>query len=149
MWRPVIHLNLVRSVNFILNTLSDGTKGNRESSPHSSGQWDGLRRHLIRLAPLRHVEESLTKKISGTMCQSNGEKTIHYHPSRAPEVELRSGLGWKGLFKVKRQSDSNVDDSNRRILAACADDILGLWNDPSVQECLAVNSIVLEDQPGL
>ncbi|KAF8621238.1 hypothetical protein AX15_007950 [Amanita polypyramis BW_CC] len=147
-WRPVIHLNLVRSVNFILNVLNDNTKDGRVSSAYFSGQWDGLRRHFIRLAPLRHVEESLTKRISGSTFYSSAEGTTHYRPSRASEVELRSGSGWKGFFKGKRQSDRNVDDSNRRILGACADDILYLWSDPSVQQCLAANNIILEDQPG-
>ncbi|KAF8716015.1 hypothetical protein AX14_012498 [Amanita brunnescens Koide BX004] len=148
-WCPVIHLNLVRSVNFILNLLNDSARSPRESSTQSPGQRNGPRRYLIRLAPLRHVEESLAKKISGLVHGPHTEKTIHYHPSRASEVELRPGSGWKGLFKLKRQADTNdTDDSNRRILAACADDILRLWADPAVQECLASNDIVLEDQPG-
>ncbi len=151
LWCPVIHLNLVRSVNFILNLLNDSARSPRDStSTQSSGQRDGPRRHLLRLAPLRHVEESLAKKISGSVHGLHTEKTVHYHPSRPSEVELRSGSGWKGLFKLKRQADTNdTDDSNRRILAACADDILHMWADPAVRECLASNDIVLEDQPGL
>ncbi|KAK2465615.1 hypothetical protein APHAL10511_002507 [Amanita phalloides] len=151
-WSPVIQLNLVRSVNFILNLLNDNCKHRRESATATqSRQRDGPRRHLIRLAPLRHVEDSLTKKISGSPRNSRAqEKTIHYHPSKASEIELRSGSGWKGLFKLKRQTDiADADDgSNRRILAACADDIFRMWADPAVRQCLATNDIVLEDQPG-
>ncbi|KAF8632865.1 hypothetical protein AX17_004713 [Amanita inopinata Kibby_2008] len=150
-WCPVIYLNLVRSVNFVLNVLNDNLKDGRDSIVQYSPQFEGLRRHFIRLAPLRQVEESLIKKLSGSS-PSYHSGAIRYHPSRASEVEIRSGSAWKGLFKLRRQSQPGSiaaqDDPNRRILAACTDDILDLWRDVSVRDFLAENDIVLEDQPG-
>jgi len=143
-WRPVIHLNLVRCTNFILNFLKDSHGSPTQYSP----QLDGFRRYFIRLAPLRQVEESLTRKLSASLSPAPDGRTVHYHPAKASEIALRPGSGWKGLFKGKRQAGTNSDDSDRRILAACADDILNLWNDPSAQESLTTKNIILGDQPG-
>ncbi|KIL62254.1 hypothetical protein M378DRAFT_81501 [Amanita muscaria Koide BX008] len=148
LWCPVIHLNLARSVNFVLNTLNKSLESGRNSTTEYLRKLDGLRRYFIRLAPLRQVEESLTQKIFGSTLPYPDGRTAPYHPSRASEVELRSGSGWKGLFKVKRQIDTSMTEPNRRILAACADDILNLWSDPFVQACLKAQNIILEDQPG-
>ncbi|PFH50507.1 hypothetical protein AMATHDRAFT_60909 [Amanita thiersii Skay4041] len=154
-WCPVIYLNLVRSVNFILNVLEESNnKAPRESAKSLRMVQESLRRHFIRLAPLKQVEDSLIKNLigAGAIISANNADAVRYHPAKAPEVAVRSGSGWKGFFKAKRQSDTDtarhVDDSNRRILAACTDNIIDLWNDPPVRKCLAESDIVLEDQAG-
>ncbi|KAJ3732901.1 guanine nucleotide binding protein, alpha subunit, partial [Lentinula guzmanii] len=158
LWRPVIHLNLVRSANFILNLLSPRSSGT--TSPTSNLLLDDtLRRLIFSLAPLKSVETSLTKRISGSagtidnQYKSNSidNPYAHYNPAKAPEIAVRSGAGWKGLLKFRRQSGavaSPEDMQNRRIINACADDIVTLWRNPDVQEKLRQEEIYLKDQPG-
>ena len=158
MWRPVIHLNLVRSVNFILNFLAGGFSGLRDSAlvkqehqPAYGIMTAELRKLCARLAPLRQVEESLSKALSGS-----SDKGQRYNPAKAPEVSIPSGSGWKKALAARRSEESNVsrageldDGRNRRILAACGEDIARLWNDPTVQHSLRSADIALEEQPGL
>ncbi|KAF9256608.1 G-alpha-domain-containing protein [Marasmius fiardii PR-910] len=69
LWRPVIHLNLVRSVNFILNVLlpPKGPPSPASSRSTTSHQLDDkLRRLCFSLTPLKQVEETLTKRIVGS-----------------------------------------------------------------------------------
>ncbi|KAJ3985773.1 guanine nucleotide binding protein, alpha subunit [Lentinula detonsa] len=158
LWRPVIHLNLVRSANFILNLLSPRSSGT--TSPTSNLLLDDtVRRLIFSLAPLKSVETSLTKRISGSagtidnQYKSNSidNPYAHYNPAKAPEIAVRSGAGWKGLLKFRRQSgavSSPEDMQNRRIINACADDIVTLWRNPDVQEKLRQEEIYLKDQPG-
>ncbi|KIJ96986.1 hypothetical protein K443DRAFT_633416 [Laccaria amethystina LaAM-08-1] len=156
-WRPVIHLNLVRSVNFILNFLAGRFSGLRDSAlvtqehqPAYGTMTAELRKLCIRLAPLRQVEESLSKALSGSSDNGQG-----YNPAKAPEVSIPSGSGWKKALAGGRSEESNVsrvggsdDGRNRRILAACGEDIARLWNDPAVQQSLRSADIALEEQPG-
>lgn len=156
-WRPVIHLNLVRSVNFILNFLAGRFSGLRDSAlvtqehQYAYGTMTAeLRKLCIRLAPLRQVEESLCKTLSGSSDNRQG-----YNPAKAPEVSIPSGSGWKKTLAGGRSEESNVsrvgasdDGRNRRILAACGEDIARLWNDPTVQQSLRSADIALEEQPG-
>ncbi|KAJ3774645.1 guanine nucleotide binding protein, alpha subunit [Lentinula raphanica] len=158
LWRPVIHLNLVRSVNFILNLISPRSSGT--TSPTSSiALNDTVRRLIFSLAPLKSVETSLTKRISGSSntpgaddrTTSKDGPHAHYNPSKAPEIAVRSGAGWKHFLKFRRQSgavSSPEDIQNRRIINACADDIMTLWRNPDVQEKLRQEEISLKDQPG-
>ncbi|KAG7091963.1 hypothetical protein E1B28_008352 [Marasmius oreades] len=120
LWRPVVHLNLVRSVNFILNVLlpSKGASSPRPSSPRQLD--DTLRRLCFSLTPLKQVEETLTKRIVGStilppidtavayrsrassvssslFINHNSSKecltftSLQYHPARASEISIRSG----------------------------------------------------------
>ncbi|RDB16032.1 Guanine nucleotide-binding protein subunit alpha [Hypsizygus marmoreus] len=154
-WRPIIHLNLVRSVNFILNFLASSLPGARDSASRQtlSDSLSGeLRRLCIRLAPLREVEASLTKTISGAASFSPSD-TPSYNPAKASEVAIRSTSGWRSMLKVRRQSNGfknvqKTSDANRRTLAACAEDIISLWNDPIVQNVLWEREISLQEQPG-
>ncbi|KAG6841607.1 hypothetical protein C0991_009032 [Blastosporella zonata] len=134
-WRPIIYLNLVRSINFILNLLAGD-----------------LRRLCIGLAPLREVEASLTRGLSGASpILPNGPS---YNPNSASEVAIRSSAGWKDFLMGRRNTETATrsaersDDADRRILAACAQDMTTLWTDPTVQEWLRDREISLSDQPG-
>lgn len=84
MWRPIIHLNLVRSVNFVVNFISNRSGSNdsngvptirdRASSSSLTSATTAsatipsippeLRKLCIRLAPLRQVEENLIRFLS-------------------------------------------------------------------------------------
>lgn len=128
----------------------------RDSSGSGTHSLSGeLRRLFIRLAPLREVEASLTKGILGVSTSPGVPDTPTYNPARASEVAVRSGVGWKGTPNVRRLSEAGLksagktNDANRRILAACADDMVSLWRDLFVQRGLRERDISLQDQPGL
>ncbi|KAJ7437366.1 guanine nucleotide binding protein, alpha subunit [Mycena galericulata] len=158
-WRPVIHLNLVRSVNFVLGLLeirhpSTYNSAEQPSSPDSalSGQ---LRRLSISLAPLRQVEESLSNRIAGSRPIEETSEADRYNPAKASEISLRSGSGWTAFLRFRRGSTSTVDRNEkseemqtRRILSACAADIVSLWADPEVQQGLQDREITLQEQSG-
>ncbi|KAF5380053.1 hypothetical protein D9615_006131 [Tricholomella constricta] len=152
-WRPIIHLNLVRSINFILNFLAGSFRDSTSNQILYSLSGD-LRRLCIGLAPLREVEASLTKIISGGSSSPIIPDVLAYNPAKASEIAVRSSSGWKGLLMGRRQvaggsrSAGKSDDANRRILAACAADMTRLWNDPDVQEGLRSQEISLQEQPG-
>ncbi|KAJ7637070.1 guanine nucleotide binding protein, alpha subunit [Roridomyces roridus] len=165
-WRPVIHLNLVRSVNFILGLLEirhpstySGARPRKPSTPDNalSGQ---LRRLSISLAPLRQVEESLSNRIAGSRPieeYTDSSEADRYHPAKASEISLRSGAGWTAFLRFRHGGSTSFDrtekaDSedlqNRRILSACAGDIMTLWAAPEVQRGLKDREITLEEQSG-
>ncbi|KAJ7143332.1 guanine nucleotide binding protein, alpha subunit [Mycena crocata] len=157
-WRPVIHLNLVRSVNFVLGLLdirhpSTYASAEQPSSPDSalSGQ---LRRLSISLAPLRQVEESLSNRIAGSRPPEEPSEADRYHPAKASEISLRSGSGWTAFLRFRRGStspdryDKSEEMQARRILSACAADIMTLWAAPEVQQGLKDREITLQEQSG-
>ncbi|EAU82769.1 hypothetical protein CC1G_10888 [Coprinopsis cinerea okayama7 len=185
-WRPVIHLNLVRSINFLVNFLSSRLTNLRDStnqhshslstqssssSLHSSassppskknGQNTELRKLLVRLAPLRQVEDSLARALSGgSLSNSSSPFSPAYNPAKAPEIAFPSGYGWKKALLSGRKlgsgnggnggngsSDMSEFGQASRILAACGEDIVKLWNDPGVQQILKAADIALDEQPG-
>ncbi|KAJ7853736.1 guanine nucleotide binding protein, alpha subunit [Mycena leptocephala] len=158
-WRPVIHLNLVRSVNFVLGLLdirhpSTYSADTQPSSPDSalSGQ---LRRLSISLAPLRQVEETLSNRIAGSRPPEESSEADRYHPAKASEISVRSGSGWTAFLRFRRGSTSREDRNEkaeemqtRRILSACAADIMTLWSAPEIQQGLKDRDIVLQEQSG-
>ncbi|KAJ3513146.1 hypothetical protein NLJ89_g3115 [Agrocybe chaxingu] len=169
-WRPVIHLNLVRSVNFVVNYISTRNQGIRDApfgherrASNSGPLTADLRKLCIRLAPLRQVEENLIKILSGRLPPRSlddpiGRVNQAYNPAKAPEVSIPSGSGWKQALSLKRRSEESQntrstaerseDGQSRRILAALGDDIAALWRDPVVQQTLKAAEIALDEQPG-
>ena len=117
----------------------------------------------IKLSPLKRVEESWTKYISGpdhaAIASHAEDGTVNsgsLAPPRAPEVYVRSGQGWRGLMRFRRQSESAPrppevveDEQNRHILAACASDIIAFWQHPKVQRIMEDRKIGLRGEPGL
>ncbi|KAJ8073750.1 hypothetical protein PM082_012028 [Marasmius tenuissimus] len=95
LWRPVIHLNLVRSVNFILNVMlppkdTSSQPSTRPTSPPPTSPKstsavlparqldDTLRRLCFSLTPLKQVEETLTKRITGSAILPPIDTTVVY-----------------------------------------------------------------------
>ena len=137
---------------------------------------DDLRRLRVSLSPLRNIEECLERFISpdhyprrvgrvasssnnnGT--RSGGSSTAPPPTERAFEVSVRSGSRWKTLFKgsggsngsaiSKARSQEYEEVQNaRRVIEACREDIVTLWNHPEVRAGLADQSVSLEFQSGL
>jgi guanine nucleotide-binding protein subunit alpha len=125
---------------------------------------DDLRRLRVSLSPLRSIEESLARFISpehyprrvGSMGASS--PSVALPTDRAFEVSVRSGSRWKTLFKgsgdggalskMKSQEFEEVQNA-RRVIEACREDIVALWNHPAVRASLADQSVALEFQSGL
>jgi hypothetical protein len=134
---------------------------------------DDLRRLRVSLSPLRSIEECLARFISPehyprhVTCagsnsnkgsRSGGSPTAALPTERAFEVSVRSGSRWKTLFKgsggggamSKARSQEYEEVQNaRRVIEACREDIVTLWNHPAVRASLADQSVALEFQSGL
>ncbi|KAI0790349.1 guanine nucleotide binding protein, alpha subunit [Abortiporus biennis] len=169
-WRAVIHLNLVRSVNFILDVVSgtitlDGSSPNIQdnvsiySNLHRSwatGGSDSTRAIRMRLSPLRQVEMILARRLSADMPSSPHTTTNPfvdagpYYYGKASEVAIRGGTAWKSLVDRRPSKDRQLDDLDdaRKILHACKDDIVHLWENEEVQNLLHEQGLFLEDLSG-
>ncbi|KAF8804723.1 G-alpha-domain-containing protein [Phlegmacium glaucopus] len=134
LWRPVIQLNLVQSVNYIIAFISNNAHPHHQIGTSSPLMSPKLRTLCLRLAPLRRVEEDFVRILS-----SNGWKRV-ITPHRRPEestIPLREG-----------RLDEPQDGPNRRVLVALGEDIAALWHDESLQQSLKSTGIDLEEQPG-
>ncbi|KAF7300687.1 hypothetical protein HMN09_00954400 [Mycena chlorophos] len=157
-WRPVIHLNLVRSVNFILGLLELRHNGSDPGGPPGSPVLSGkLKRLSFSLAPLRGVEESLSARIAGSRSVEDQSQVEHYNPAKASEISVRSGVGWTAFLRFRRgsvddgrstASEKSEEMQTRRILSACAGDIAALWASEEVQQGLRERDITLQEQSG-
>ncbi|KDQ60246.1 hypothetical protein JAAARDRAFT_32626 [Jaapia argillacea MUCL 33604] len=180
-WRAVIHLNLVRSVNFILDLISSpsssptlaSTSTAQPPSPTSSSPnhdqeehplptidpTPELRHVKMRLLPLRRVEAMLSKRISpddpGQFVQRrtspNGSGP---GAAQAPDVSVRSGGGWKNFVRLQGRPSSSrssnpdeVEDAGK-VIEACREDIVALWQDKGVQNALKNQDIHMQEQSG-
>ncbi|KAI8986746.1 G-alpha-domain-containing protein [Trametes punicea] len=175
-WRAVIHLNLVRSVNFLLDAMA------RPLGPPSYGQTgDGspttpcfshrvsatpqansdLRRFKLTLSPLRQVEVILSKYLSTQDGPSTGEGRVTPSGQQSPtaaDVTIRGGHAWRSLFRRQhdqaeeqhsRYSEARASqvDNARQILDACREDVVTMWSSQGVQSALREEGISLEDLP--
>ena len=143
MWGPVIQLNLVRSVNFLIAFIADqGLYNTALLSPR-------IRTLCFRLAPLRKVEEDLVKILSR-------RASLAMQKLNSPFRLLENVVG-NGSFRSEESTVSPTDsDFNereygpiRRVLDALGEDIAALWQDESLQEGLKSVDIALEEEPGL
>jgi hypothetical protein len=166
-WRAVIHLNLVRAVNYILeilqvsgstvSTVASSSLSYRSTSSLSTvssgsrqANADSLRGLKIRLSPLRQVELILHRRIC--VDSAPGSATRNDQPDRGPssraELSVKVRSGWKALARVRRPTSSTHQDElqdTRQIIDACRDDIIALWADDAVQAGLREGKITLED----
>ncbi|EKM53968.1 uncharacterized protein PHACADRAFT_145501 [Phanerochaete carnosa HHB-10118-sp] len=169
-WRAVIHLNLVRAVNYILESLNTSTQTSGQSSGSGTGgassmstvssggrhgSTDTLRHLRMRLSPLRQVELILHRRLCvdgpsgsssrGTRAQRSSSSASS---SRQPDLTVRVRSGWKALARIGRQTSLTGQDElqdMRQIIDACRDDIIALWADDAVQAGLRKHNIDLED----
>lgn len=135
-WRTVIHLNLARFVNHVLQMLSTSSSASGKADP-------SIRMLQMRLSPLKQVELILSRAInaeSPSQLSSPTEESSRptWRPRPAPEVSIRGGTGWKTLMRRRKGSISaaklasvpdEVEDA-RQILDACKEDIVALWQSP-------------------
>jgi guanine nucleotide-binding protein subunit alpha len=122
---------------------------------------DDLRRLHMSLSPLRSIEESLVRVISpdSPRTLAGGCTSPASLPTeRAFEVSVRSGSRWKSLFSrsagsapVSRANGKGHQElaNARRVIEACREDIIALWNHPAVRKGLEEQNVALEFQSGL
>ena len=136
---------------------------------------DDLRRLRVGLSPLRNIEESLERIISpdaprhlgggssgvGASAGGMSSRSAALPTERAFEVSVRSGSRWKSLFKggggpgavalSSKASGRGYEEllNARRVIEACREDIVALWNHPAVRASLAEQRVALEFQSGL
>jgi hypothetical protein len=120
-WRTIIHLNLLRSMRLVIDTLS---QANKESI---SSFADGLCRLFIKLSPLKQAEE-LLMKISP---QEEGNSQVVVTGST--ESAVRSTSGWKQEFDqiqmrmvAAAREGVPFDNGLSKILETCSKDMIGL-----------------------
>lgn len=143
-WRTVIHLNLVRSVNKILDALENTPQMETASSVNL------LR---MRLSPLRRVQRDLEMHLGLA-----GGDEVHAADSgvfkRPTEVCLRSRHGWTAALglarkKMNYQGKRSLAEDALEVILMSRDDIAALWGDHDVRAALDVCGLRLEDQSGL
>ncbi|KAL5495940.1 hypothetical protein ACEPAI_1404 [Sanghuangporus weigelae] len=176
-WRAVIQLNLLRSVNTILDILQREMTGSGYiSSPTSSDSEDEDEQHdsthlqftemhkllKLRLAPLRRVQKDLECRLGSGAEEPTDAPPGTITEAAPQEFYVRSSTGWKStLEKLKsRNSTGSRDDSHTRewrereaeetnaIIAGCRDDMRSLWLDPTIRQMLARRKLRLEDSAG-
>ncbi|KAJ3494191.1 hypothetical protein NLJ89_g10859 [Agrocybe chaxingu] len=172
-WKAVILLNLVRSVNIMLDVINDTDNA---STPHDhdpvvdfsqspTSLRSGTRptpteKHrsvALRLTPLRQIEKDLraflgarSSEISDS--QKGGLNGTAQLDLNFQEFSIRSSSGWKGILDHIRNPQPGKDAQLHRVachvVAGCRDDIRWLWDDPTTQAILCDRLIRLEDSPG-
>ena len=118
---------------------------------------DDLRRLRVGLSPLRSIEQSLVRVISNDNPRQVGAGSAALPSERAFEVSVRSGSRWKSFFRgsdagaLSKASSQGYEDlrNARRVIEACREDIVALWNHPAVQGGLTQQCVSLEFQSGL
>ncbi|KAK7039973.1 putative G protein alpha chain [Favolaschia claudopus] len=134
LWRPIIRLNLVRSINFILNLilLNLTCHGQHEHDGHPQ-----LVQLATKLAPvLREVEETLFDCVAPTK-----------KPSEAGIYRAHSVAEFS-LISLRLDHPKDDTQSADHLLNDCLADIYELWNAAAVQELLDAQNVTLQHQPG-
>lgn len=149
-----------------------GFPRSRSSSLDSFGSGTTINHELLklrmRLLPLQQVEEVLLRKM--TPAGSAEFEATHLSPvtnlpykqrsGKFRELAINSTAHWKGAFgrllattrtSVDSAADIDFEDPNDPgvILHACSEDIIQLWNDPTVKQLLKAQKLRLEDMAGL
>ena len=146
-WRAAIHLNLVCSVNLILELLPTGSQAefhdrDGESSRDgvndlSSYVVDEVKQFRMRLFPLQEVEAILTRKLRVEK-RLNGSGKISPGSGHQPaEPAVSSGSGWKAPPASYGLGGRDQMDEIRRVIAACCVDIVSLWGNQAVKSVIS------------
>lgn len=155
-------------------TEAQGSPGesSRPNSPSPAVDYPTLSpEHLrlkMRLLPLQRVEENLLRRLSPA--GSSEFEATHLTPvtnlphsgrsGKAREIAVNSTSQWKGAFsrllssaRTSFESGADIDfddpDDPGVVLHACAEDMIRLWNDPTIKALLNARKQRLEDMAGL
>ncbi|KAF7375922.1 hypothetical protein MSAN_00006600 [Mycena sanguinolenta] len=166
-WRAVVHLNVVRSIRLIISALQEAEAYASASQPPNPDDpvYPPISADLLtlkmRLLPLQQVEEALLNKLTpgASIGKAYTAAPDDPLPGGTQEVSVHSAAPWKGAFsRLMNNVRGSVDgpetnepqDSRdaRQLLHACSEDMVRLWNDPTVKEVLKVHRLRLEDMAG-
>ncbi|KAG8747642.1 hypothetical protein FRC10_000185 [Ceratobasidium sp. 414] len=178
-YRALIYLNVLNTVRRILDAvalpddpetaLSDSSSSssyssNRQYPPH-------LTTLALRLRPLLHIHSLLERQLKGPAESSGLPAPPQSHASRwlrrtgsgvsssdeRNELTVHAWTSWSDRFAAGARPGStesitmdwNARDDPGRIFAACAEDLLALWEDVTVQEALTRQRLSIRESPGL
>jgi hypothetical protein len=164
---------VVHSIRLILDAMEEAQQGDclpidDDDSDHSIApiHYPTLTvEHLklrMRLLPLQRVEELLLQRLSwaGSTEFEPTQPMSFAQPCRRKEFAVHSSSPWKnalaqllnaalGSFDQQSEFEFTDPDDPGVVLNACSEDMIRLWNDPTIQELLRVMRIRLEDMAGL
>lgn len=119
----------------------------------------------MRLSPLVQVEQALVRKLTppgSTEFEATHLTNVsnYQYTPRTKEVAVNSQFAWKHMFSrflpdsrdsMDSEEGINWDDPQDpgRIIYACGEDMIRLWNDETIKALLKSLNIRLADQPGL
>ena len=169
LWRSVIQLNIVRSVQVIINTISDVHRAAALSEDESDEDEESLPSDQLvaikeRLKPLKHIENILVAKLvppNEAEATNLGKRPDFISSSKNrkdQEIFIRPGVGWhRALLRGARSSRPlsagstglETPDDAQCVLNSCRDDMVALWQNPSIRAILLRRKVRLEELPGL
>ena len=117
----------------------------------------------MKLLPLQQIEELLIRKLNPIGSAETEATRLVPHgigKARFKEFTVHSTTQWKVAFgkiltssrtSIESGADIDLDNPNDPaiVLNACTEDIVKLWNHPTVNELLHERKIRLEDMSGL
>ncbi|KIM43926.1 hypothetical protein M413DRAFT_17870 [Hebeloma cylindrosporum] len=157
-WKIIVQLNIIGTIKTILDALKEEYEPGEEypatptdASPKSALRV--LRKMRLCLSPLFFIETNLLRILAPDSLDSR-------------DMAVRAGHGWKELLRAKgnpfvtdseretqpghRRSETLISSENdpSSILVAQRDEIIALWDNPSVREILKRRRPQLQDSPG-
>lgn len=147
-WRMVIQMNLIKSVKTILEALEEEWGASYASPPTDRRHTvtSNHRRLRMALSPLLVLDTSLNRLLS----PSTGSDSPR-------ELSVRAGSPWQLLLSptsetfqrsTRVRSPTGSSEDLTRVVAACRQDIIALWEDSAVREVLRDREVSLEASSG-
>jgi guanine nucleotide-binding protein subunit alpha len=161
-WRAVILLNLVRSVNNLIDILTETldsadllTSGSSEPAQRLTPLNETHRTIMKRLGVLRQIERDLRMLLGSGASEiepEGGDEGPQFNP-KVQEFCVRSSSGWKDILGRIRSSGTGKDQDLQgkafQVVRSSQDDILRIWKDPATKSVLKNRQVTIEDTPGL
>jgi len=172
-WRSVIHLNLIRSVLIIVDTVQAELDNDRVSLRESKKDPDApsaaqssvqlsetIRMLLLRLGPLRTVETELKLRLGAASEEVREENIINLYatPFDLPTTHRKEFVvrKWNDILKTVTKPEGRRlpdiaaarPDQPTEIIASFRGDMKSLWGDESVRALLRKKRVYLEHTAG-
>ncbi|KAH7882371.1 guanine nucleotide binding protein, alpha subunit [Phlebopus sp. FC_14] len=172
-WRAVIQLNVVQSINAILDLITKAHAASHPSPSSSHSRPPTAQKdyppitpeHLklkMRLAPLIQVEVALVRKLAPQTQIEPSTYSSTATSSSHREIFVNSSVGWKNAFNKLITSVGNgrnscdsadmIDWSDPEdpgvVLHACSEDMIRLWADPTIRKLMEMEKMRPEEMAG-
>lgn len=162
-WRAIIQLNIIQAFHLIIDAMTQAQRHastDEETDPPPKDIPTLATEHLKikqRLAPLLEIENTLLRQLSPVSSRQRGCDSRRLS---LKEVAVNSATTWKECFQKLKKSERDSFDSEAiidwddpddpgRVLHACSEDMIRLWNDPIIQELLSKLKLRVREQAGL